>query len=63
MKCIVDRIRIYVNDKDKTYNIVDMQSDTIIFFNIKDLDTAIEIKKAYCFGYIDRTNEELQNDK
>lgn len=59
---ISDRIRIYVDDKNKKYNIVDMKSDTTIFFHIKDLDTAIEIKKAYCFGYIDRKNEEQNYD-
>lgn len=59
---ISDRIRIYVDEKDKKYNIVDMKSNITIFFGIKDLDTAILVKNAYCSGYIDRKNEEQDND-
>lgn len=55
---ISDRIRIWVDDKNKNFYIVDMKKDISIFVSIKDLDTAIAIKEAYCFGYIDRKNEE-----
>ena len=58
---ISERIRIYV-DETKTFNIVDMKNNIIIFFGIKDLDTAIGIRKAYCLGYNDRKTEEEQNN-
>lgn len=55
---ISDRLIIYVNEKSKTYNILDIKKDVVLLFDVKDLETAIEMKKAYCFGYIDRKNEE-----
>lgn len=55
---ISDRIRIYVDSKNKDFDIIDMKKDISIFVGIKDLNTAIAIKEAYCFGYIDRKNEE-----
>lgn len=58
---IYDRLTICVNDKDKSFYIVNNKTNIILYF-IKDLDTAIAIKKAYCDGYYDRKSEENNND-
>jgi hypothetical protein len=58
---IYERLTICVNDKDKTFYILDNKTNTILYL-IKDLDVAILVKKAYCDGYYDRKREELKYD-
>lgn len=53
---IYERITICVNDKDKSFYIIDNKTNIILYF-IKDLEVAIAVKKAYCDGYVDGKNE------
>lgn len=55
---ISDRIGIFFNKEDVSYDIVDMEKDIILYSSIKDAQTAILIHTAYCAGYIDRKYEE-----
>lgn len=58
---IYERLTICVNDKDKTFYILDNKTNTILYL-FKDLDVAIAVKKAYCDGYYGRMREELRYD-
>lgn len=62
---IYDLVMIVYFDETDTYGVMNMQNITC-WNNVwtgKDLATAKAVRKAYCDGYYDRKQEELENEK
>ena len=61
---ICDLVMIVYYDEIKVFGVMNMQDISCwsTIWSGKNLETAIEIKKAYCAGYIDRKNEEKNYD-
>ena len=54
MTNIYDRVRIIFNEKLKEFIVMDTSSDVWNTIGTsKDLEVAVQIKKAYCDGYCD----------
>ena len=62
---IYDLIMIVYFTNDDTYSVVNIQNinNLITIWNVKDLQTAKAVRKAYCDGYIDRKLEENNNGR
>ena len=63
-RSIYDLVMIVYYDKEDIYGVMNMQNITSWYtiWSGKDLATAKAVRKAYCDGYYDRKQEELEND-
>ena len=59
---IYEDVVIIVDDEKKKFNIRNIRENLYLFFGIKDLDTAIQVKQAYCHGYKDAKDKYKKED-